>query len=240
VVIHCYFRIQDFVYLKNAYICDRATIIYGNGSVHDSVSEIAGTHIAGKKNKDVESLQIINGKLYKIPSGIEKFFPNLRLLWLQGSNLSSLSSTDLQFPSLIAFRVSNSKLKTVDGNLFENNPNLNYIALDFNQIKNVGYNLLTGLKYLKEVNFRINPCISTLADLLADTPEKIQELNIQLPISCPPLVTEPPPTTTTAISTVSSESPSGCPNQDEMLLNRIIELERKVREITSNPCSCGK
>lgn len=72
---------------------------------------------------------------------------------------------------------------TLDGDLFQHTPKLQEIDFSLNELEHVGHNLLAGLASLTVVDFSANPCISEEAE----TPEGIQELNLQLPIKCPPL-----------------------------------------------------
>lgn len=58
--------------------------------------------------------------------------------------------------------------------------------------------MLTDLTDLMMLDFASNPCINAYSN----DPEYIQELNIQLPIHCPPLTTTPDPPTTTLTSGV--------------------------------------
>jgi Leucine-rich repeat (LRR) protein len=158
VVFDCYFSDVTFTNVGTVYTCDKPTIINTGSSL-----EIRGTHKAGKSNSDVEGLIIGNQPLSEVPNGLKNFFPNLKMFYVKNSNLSSISSSDLQYPELLYFRVYFNKLSKIEGNLFENNPKLIYIDFYFNQIKNVGYDLLTGLNDLELVDFRNNPCIDKLA-----------------------------------------------------------------------------
>jgi hypothetical protein len=190
-VFDCQFGNYGFYLVGNFYSCNSNTT--GTGST----LEIRGKHGFGKNNFDVEGLLIHDQPFNEILKGLllETYFPNLKTITISRSNLSSISSNDLQYPKLLYFKVYTNKLTTIDGNLFENNPNLVYIDFDENQIQHVGYDLLTGLNDLKEIDFRNNPCINKRAR----NQTEIQELNRQLPLSCSSLVTDS--TTTTARTT---------------------------------------
>jgi hypothetical protein len=239
VVFDCIFQNVVFSVGGDVYSCFLPTITNTGSTL-----EIRGTHKVGKSNSDVEGFYINNQPLNEIPNGLNNFFPNLNVFFVVNLNLSSISSNDLQYPELLYFRALNSKLENIDGNLFENNPKLVYIDFELNQIKNVGNDLLTGLNDLEEIDFRNNPCINKRAM----NPTEIQELNRLLPISCPPLVTtttaKTTPTTTISTTTDSNVCSSGCFDQiklvEDKLMQRIIELERQMLELTLSPCSCSK
>jgi hypothetical protein len=211
----CQFRSHSFNYVGSFYTC--FSTITGTGS---TLLEIKGTHEAGKSDSDIEGLIFENQPLNDMPKGIENYFLNLKAIYIINSNLASISPSDLPFPKLVYFFPQSNKISSVDGNLFVNNPKLIRIGFNNNEIQHVGRDLLTGLKDLKYVDFRVNPCINKEAN----TPEEIQELNRQLPISCPPLVTDPP-TTSTTISTTTEFNvcSSGCADQIETVRDEMKE-----------------
>jgi hypothetical protein len=238
-VIDCYFSNYGFSdFPGSMYTCSRPNIS-GSGSV----SEING-HSYGKSNYDVGGFYVSEQPLVEIPKGLGNFFRNLKHFRIYKTNISSISSSDIQFPKLMYFYAQYNKIISVDGDLFENNPNLVQIDFTNNKIQHVGHDLLTGLNDLKLVNFFMNPCINKIAK----TPEQIQELINLLPYNCPPLESGPPITSTTiSTSTEYGECSSGCADRIDMVKDeieahekRFIELEKQMREITSSPCSCSK
>lgn len=142
--------------------------------------------------------------LATIPAGIENFFANLeRFFWWNG-NISTIDSSAFEpFKSLSILELGGNKLVSLEGDLFKHTPNLHEIYFDFNLLEHVGHDLLSGLTELVRVDFRRNPCI----DKHATTPQTIQELNDQLPIQCPPIITPDPPTTITSTTSEPTECP---------------------------------
>lgn len=143
-----------------------------------------------------------------------------------------------------SFRFMYNQLESLEGNLFEHNPNLRYVSFSTNRLTNVGHGLLDNLPLLEQARFIRNPCI----DVDANTPEEIEDLKRELVVSCPPLTTEP---TTTEASEYCS---AGCSEriaasqrqiiklqtQNFDLMRRIIKLEETMREILDSPCPCWK
>jgi Leucine-rich repeat (LRR) protein len=180
VIFDCQFHFDiDWTFVGHVYTCEP--------KITHKISklEVKGTHKEGKNNSHVEGLAIYAEPLVEIPEGIETFFPNLKGFVLFSTSISSISSDDLKFINLNFLQIYESRITTLEGNLFVNNRDLQFISFYSNQIEHVGHDLLTGLDNLKTVYFSNNPCINKDAT----TREAIEELNLQLPISCPPLPT---------------------------------------------------
>ena len=238
-IIDCVFDMIDWAYVENrVYSCDGRTIERGT---EGNIEKISGSHMGGKTNNDVEGFNFEKQDISLIPKNTADVFPNLKCLNFFESNLLTISATDLQpFPELLVFAVMSNKIVSVDGDLFTHNLKLRYIDFDLNQLENVGHNLLGHLNQLKIADFNRNPCIKRLAS----TSAQIQELNILLPIHCPPLApttTKPAPTTTTKSPEICSLR---CTLNDEVselkrsnfdLQERLDEVEKKLREVIGSP-----
>lgn len=167
------------------YTCFNGQVSAGNNlKVLESVQ---GTHEVGKTNADVKGLHVIYNvrttQLEKLPSGIDKFFPNLEGLgWIDG-NLTSITSDDLSFPQLKFLFLFRNQIVSLDSKLFQHTPRLSSIDFWDNQIAHVGLDLLANLNELDAVSFSDNVCI----DSFAYTPQQIQELKQKLVDQCPPL-----------------------------------------------------
>lgn len=189
VEIKCTYEMSDWAAAAGTkYSCDAIVTSLDNPS---AFTDVTGTHMAGKTNVDVKGFGLNFQKtLTKIPDGIENFFPHLEGFVWHGGNLETIdSSTFKPFSNLQAIGLAANKIVTIDGNLFEGTTKLQSIALADNLIQHVGEGLLTGLTDLMYVYFYSNPCINRNAF----TPQEHQELNLQLPILCPPLAPAPKP-----------------------------------------------
>lgn len=167
---------------------------------------ITGNHLKGKSDKDVESLDLVFQFLPQLPDGIEIFFPNLKIIQIYQSNLESISKDVLKFPNLLILYLGHNNLVTLDGDLFEFTPSLEEIWFDSNFPQHVGHDLFSNLDLLREAFFRSNPCI----DRFAVTRQEVLNLNIELPISCPPAETttiiDPTSTSTTPDGTTTEQA----------------------------------
>lgn len=185
--------------LGNLYTCSSNELSLVNEKV---LTQITGSHTSGMTNADVKGLWVYGQPhLKEIPSGIGNYFPNLLgFTWIY-MNLTSISSEDLKpFPNLITLSLHHNHFVALDGDLLQHTRKLQVIFFDNNLLRHVGHDLLRGLVNLTRAQFSLNPCIN----MDARTPQEIQDLNLQLPISCPPLATTPAPTTTTVSTTTES------------------------------------
>jgi len=190
--------------------------------------------MAGKSNADVESFWIVDEQiLTTIPTGIENFFANLEGFQWEGGVISTIdSSTFKPFPNLSHISLGGNNLVTLDADLFQFTRELRQIYLYSNSLEHVGHELLTGLADLTLADFEANTCVDTLAR----TPRQIQELNRRLPNKFPPLATAlHPPTKTISATSEANECGGRCIQQ---MKEMIVELQRQMRELKSNPCSC--
>jgi Leucine rich repeat len=254
--IMCNFKMSSIIVVGNIYICDDPWVVdFGDGKTLTSVD---GVHLEGKNNDDIEGFQC--GSIFNtlaFTPNLFDFFPNLRFINWQSITLNTISSSDIHlFSALEVIAIRYTQIVSIDGDLFQQNPKLRYISLAANQIQHVGENLLANLPLLEIVNFEGNICLSTIAM----TQDSIQELNRELPIQCPPLITTEPPTTTTTWTPQPEYCPADCSerfgrNEHEIstlkakqeaqnkaineLNVEIVELKRQVRELMASPCSCS-
>lgn len=190
---------NSFSILSSIYTCTASTTYFGNPSV---LEEVIGMHKPGKSHKDVEGLELKNQKLSEIPGNLAEWFPNLVAVDFTSTEILTISSADLQpFAELVHLRVRKNKIVSLDGDLFQHNPNLQLIDFNENRLQNVGFNLFGELRHLKGAGFGSNPCINEEAS----NPQRIFELNQELPISCPPKET-----TTTELAETTTQIPEDC------------------------------
>lgn len=178
-VIECNFRKQFWQHADFIYTCVAEVITSGSLRVID---DVRGMHLEGKVNSDVRGFVLNDQALGQIPENFVEFFPDIKGITCVGVELDHLSSYDLeQFPNLVFLRVMNNKLVRLDFDLFKYNPNLVYVDFDTNLLEATGANLLANLERLQEADFRNNPCINKLAD----NPDSIRNLSLQLSLNCP-------------------------------------------------------
>lgn len=169
------------------------------------VTAISGVHESGKNSCDVQGLWLhLNEKnLDYFPSGFEKFFAHLILIYLSLGEIKNFQGDKLRnYPDLEWFGIHYTPLEFVPGNLFQNNKKLRVVSLHHNKIKQVGFNLLEGLPRLKYVDFEKNNCIDGISE---DNKKKFEDLmknlreNCSVPGEEKTATTTEVPTTTEAI-----------------------------------------
>lgn len=231
-----------------------------NRTESSSLENVTGNHLPEKSNDDVQGLWISTQKLPFLPGGIADFFKNLDALTIQVSSLMSISANDLRpFPRLVILYLHQNKLTSLDGDLFKYTPQLKYVYLHYNQILHIGHDLVTNLNSLTRLFFQQNICI----DRYAETRSAVILLGAQLSVLCPPLNV----TTTTLRTTTTGNIDDKCLCEEEIeelrVLNqqhnrdnehqnreierltqqnaafekRLLEVEMKLLEIGSMPCS---
>jgi hypothetical protein len=149
------------------------------------VTTIIGTHMEGMTYSDVQKLNIPNSnKCSYIPVGFEKYFQYLTGIRVAGAGLVSLTQDDIKvFPYLRNCDMFNNRLQTLDSNLFDSNPYLQYLYFGDNRLDGIGHDILKPLKHLKEAILQFNSCIGSNAKNEYEVPKLQEELNQKCPIS---------------------------------------------------------
>ncbi|XP_070504867.1 uncharacterized protein [Chironomus tepperi] len=117
-----------------------------------------GTHKSDRRNEHVESVDLSNCKLTKVPQGLTRIFPNLKVLYIQYSGLTTITKSDLaEYKNLERINITYNDIKFLPGDLFDGFKNLEAIVFSYNKLELIEPNILDGLDNLKHVNFRGNP-----------------------------------------------------------------------------------
>lgn len=209
VVFYCDFKMYTWLNVGSQYTCE----IYGiEDSNPTEVDDIRGEHMPGKNDSNVIAFSIyyVTPTLPKIPAGIETFFENLLVFrWTQ--SLTSLSAEDLEpFPELKVFFIRNANLFSIEGNVFQHNTKLQYIALDYNRIQHIGTGFLNGLTQLTSFYFHSNLCLNAYAT----NADVVEIVRLKIAAYCPPY--DPSTETTTLATTTVEPCDIRCSLNDEV------------------------
>lgn len=234
--------------LGEVYSCEAIVSFSGIGS--SKLEFVNGTHLEGKDNSKVITLNLRNQNVASIPINIADFFSNIEGIQWYNSNLQEISAVDLQqFPRLKVFSSVSNRLVSLNGDIFQNTPQLQWISFNDNSLENVGSGFLENLNFLGFADFRDNLCINRIST----TREEMSEFRQLLQKSCPPLFE----TTMIPSTTINPDCKLRCSLNDEvdkafsridekneriskledLILSyeeRIAELERLVRGLSSN------
>lgn len=123
------------------------------------IEAFRGDHQPGKTDKDVESVYIECSGLENFPHGLNEFFPKLTHLTINRCGLKSITKQDLNgLENLISFDISNTELKSLPNDLFENMRQLKIITFYGNKLEFMSSQILRPIleNELKWVNFYKN------------------------------------------------------------------------------------
>lgn len=139
------------------------------------ISNVTGKHISAANNSVVGGIHII-GASY-LPNGIETFFPNLIGLSVE-QHLKEITKSDLKpFPKLKHVWLARNQLEAIEDDLFKYNPDLIYISLRQNFIKEIGPNVFNQLDKLTILELDRNECVNENAVGRYAVARLIEQLN---------------------------------------------------------------
>jgi hypothetical protein len=160
IILDCnYSSYQDWP-LKGLYACDIKNIQVTNDN--EIVTGVSQNHNAGKSNFDVDVLYVKGKTLHYLPRHIEKFFPNLKGITVFTSKTKVLRRQDIApFSRLLFVFMNEGLIEAIDGDLFDDNPTIQYVSFTLNPLTNVAPNAFDSLKQLKEIHCFQCKCYST-------------------------------------------------------------------------------
>lgn len=125
------------------------------------VTAVAGVHLEGRNNNDVCCFLVRRSPLLRaMPKGLEKFFPNLTMIRIETTRLSSIKQTDLKpLSELTILDLMYNKLRVLESGLFEFNTKLSEIYFGGNQLNAIAPDILDPLVNLENAFFGMNLCI---------------------------------------------------------------------------------
>ena len=178
--IECRFVFSFFdEYVNNAYTCYVQSVTNVNERVATGIS---GTHVNGKSNYDVNVFYWPDRFVGFIPQNMDAFFPNIESVKFYGTQLTSLSSKDLnQFPNLKSMYMNENNLTVLEADLFHGTPNLMIVYLSYSPFQKISQHLFDGLNQLKEAMFYDAGCLN----FHARTPAQLEELQTMFITNCP-------------------------------------------------------
>ncbi|XP_070504578.1 protein roadkill-like [Chironomus tepperi] len=164
--VECSYYDDTYYGNKKVYVCRfyKQTIPENTTIIPD------GTHkSASRGNEHVDCALFADCKLTKVPQGLTRIFPNLKVLYIQYSGLTTITKSDLaEYKNLERIYINLTSIKFLPGDLFDGFKNLEAIGFNDNKLELIEPNILDGLDNLKHVNFEDNPnytkCYSQFKD----------------------------------------------------------------------------
>lgn len=179
--LNCTYTMQHFNPIGSIYTCDAG--ILSDGS--EIVSAIYGNHQDGKTDADVHGFVLHSQGLAFIPLNVETFFPNIRALDVYNNFITNITNFHLKpFINLVHFAIIDNQITSLDTDVFDGLPFLNYVSFRNNSIRHVGHDVI--LPSLGQIHFDLNECI----DQIALNATQIDNLKFDLLLKCPPKISQ--------------------------------------------------
>lgn len=185
--IDCAFGDKYYSYHKR-YTC---AATFTNLNENQNVESISGKHSDGKTNEDIEMVDFTKASF--IPQELEKFFPNFKVLRINGHTIKELKGNELKNYTKLEFvSIQNGPLKKISGNLFEFTPLMKNVNFANNKIYSMNENFLKSLYKMSDVDFSRNMCVIgnknavssyKVEDVVNDLNAKCIETEAELPIT---------------------------------------------------------
>jgi len=161
----CQYNNGAWSILGNIYWCNVQNLDNITSLDAAQIDSINGTHLAGFNNDNVEAIQVLSkGQIHYFPRGLNTIFKNLKGIRIENAGLKELHQSDLKvFPKLVQFWLFGNSLEILEENLFEFNPDLEFISLWANKISHIDPNVFAKLTKLRYLYLFGNTCISMAA-----------------------------------------------------------------------------
>jgi len=161
----CNYLTSDWNFIGPIYYCDVQNAVNITSLDAAQVDDISGAHWTGYNNGNVEGFHVYErGQIHYFPRGLNEFFKNIKGIYIGKTGLKELHQSDLKhFPKLITLASLSSDLEILEENLFEFNPNLDYIDLGINKITHIDPNVFDKLTKLNTLYLWSNTCINMFA-----------------------------------------------------------------------------
>ncbi|KAL7011515.1 hypothetical protein ACKWTF_014299 [Chironomus riparius] len=157
----CDYSVTRFTVIGDGYRCsikDNPNILTKESA---KVNILSGSHWDSKSNDDVLGFVAFGITMQFFPSGLDKYFKNIKAIYIQSCQLKEIHQSDLkQFPKLISLSFYFNSIKSIEAGLFDFNPNLQLIAFLEQQIVRIDPNVFDHLGKLESFYFHLVPCVN--------------------------------------------------------------------------------
>lgn len=157
IVIECDFK--DSYY---GYKCEAKSLQITAKDGDRYVKRVYGQHVERKSYDDVKVFYSGYMTVNYFPQNLEKNLRRLETIQIDHANLKEITSDDLR-PFGARLRnlwLGSNDIEIIKDDLFQYNPNIEWIYLEYNKIKNVESGAFENLQKLHNLNFINNPCHS--------------------------------------------------------------------------------
>ncbi|KAL7012044.1 hypothetical protein ACKWTF_014595 [Chironomus riparius] len=235
--IECSYKTRDWNIVQNVYHCS----VNKNPSITTqesaAITSISGTHQSGKTNSDVGGFYAYSRTINYFPRGLETFYDNIKIIQIYDCNLKEVHQEDLKpFPNLVELYLLFNDLEVLEEGLFDFNPDLHYIGLNYNKIVYIGLNVFDHLTKLRDLSLHSNLCISKKAkNSISEVKNVIQAVKSQCNMNTITTSTTQPPTTTTQAPTTTTKAPTTTSTTPKSInFESCLKMESKIDTIASS------
>lgn len=179
----------------------------------------SGNTEVGKSLMEIKLVTFENFKnLTYIPKQISNVFPNFKALKISNSGIETLYGADfIEYSELIWLSLTSNKISRVPDDFLRFLPNILYLDLSSNSIKEIGFYVLNQVKYdqIQYIGFNNNTCINKDYVMSNDTNEpSFHDLLTDIQLDCLEVTTAAPVTTSPQPSTPSQPQSTQSPKTE--------------------------
>ncbi|CAG9810135.1 unnamed protein product [Chironomus riparius] len=152
----------QFHQLNYIYHCETRTIMNIISPDNATITKVTGTALYRRTNDEV--LGFVSWKEGKsiqyFPQGIDKFFKNLQMIYVEKGRLKEIHQADLKpFAKLISLSLENNDIENIEDGLFDFNEKLEILWINYNKIMTVGSKVFENLPKMHSLYLKSNPCV---------------------------------------------------------------------------------
>jgi hypothetical protein len=143
-------------------------------SPNEEITSINGNSGSDAIRNDVKAFFASSHVIYYFPRGLEKFFPNIKVIYINNCQLKTITKQNLEpFSQLTKLYLQFNEIEELEDDLFAANEKLLYINLHSNKIKFIGDPTFEPLKHLNTLYLHNNPCINKDAENDANEAQEV-------------------------------------------------------------------
>lgn len=157
-ILDCTYAVKDLWSAANIYACEAKVVVIGD---EFNVTGASRNHLVGKNHSDVQGISIENQNVNFVPKYLWKIFPNFEVLSISSTNLNQIKLNDLVgLSNLKVLDLYNNKINKIEGDLFDDHPQIQHIRFEKNPLKHVGPDAFDNLKNLQSLDMYDAGCVS--------------------------------------------------------------------------------
>ncbi|KAL7037948.1 hypothetical protein ACKWTF_009408 [Chironomus riparius] len=176
--IQCEYKYNSWSIAGNLYSCFVSNGITINSPETANIDLATGSHQSGYINDNLNYFYTTSVAISYFPRGLDKIFKNLKGIRFDYAGFKEIHQSDLKpFPKLIEFLIIyGSHVEILEEGLFDFNPDLQYLNLQYNKISHIDPKLFDSLTKLKQLHLTSNFCINKGATDRTSVQNLIKEL----------------------------------------------------------------